>query len=823
MSTAVLTFDPYVAWLDVTSERRPLGPYELLRLSPLEANTLKINAAVIRQRQLLESFRIGANEEHWERVRQELEAAISTLTNSESKALLDASLIRKASGAGRKKSSGQKSPAGETIGCRKCQKQNSSQRRFCGECGDMLWEECGACSAEVPVDEKFCGICGANLQDTVSAEHQQAQQMFQEAVAFRKQYDYAQAITLARKVAKSHDPRLDDLAEKALALIAEIEAEIARREQDAADALDRAKMLLSGHAYEGAIAELGEIPPRFRTEEMEQTLAEAQARRKEILTLSGEIREGLEQKRYAELLPKIERLLTLKPGHEASQKLAAQLRDRLLATAKKRLAEHRYADAAAALHQIPSFVHTPEVDKLQDQSDELQWLVSDLQLAPLADQALEEIAERLAKAAAGNPLGAKLKQQIVERRAAALADKTRHRYHAWAKPPQRTHLSCSIDWLTGCESFRLPNAEHAELFRAEPGRFFVALGLALQGIDKAPLDMNLIKQEKKFSLKQLSSFSLLRKKTTKAAWGIDLNTTGLKAVKLLLDEKDNTVVVADACYLKHRKLTSQPDAENERGAIISETLAAFLAKHSLADARIVCNLPAHRLLGRFFDLPPLELKRVEDAVLFEAKHQIPYPMAELAWDWSLVSAREVAEHEEPRRIALIAGRDYHLQDRLGTLRAAGIEPEIVTCDCLALHNFILHEFYSRPDSDGGEAIALLDVGAECTSLVITSPSVHWFRTFNIGGDNFTEPLVRQFKLTYAQAEHLKREPFRVKRLSQLYSTFDPLFAALVSEIERSLDTFAKLYPDQILNRLYGVGGGFPLHGLWKALVHGADS
>src|SRR5689334_446650 len=106
MSNAVLTFDPYVAWLDVTSERRPLGAYELLRLQPLEANPLKINAAVIRQRQQLESFRIGASEEHWERVRQELEAAIATLVNTENKALLDASLIRKANGAGRKKSSG---------------------------------------------------------------------------------------------------------------------------------------------------------------------------------------------------------------------------------------------------------------------------------------------------------------------------------------------------------------------------------------------------------------------------------------------------------------------------------------------------------------------------------------------------------------------------------------------------------------------------------------------------------------------------------------------------------------------------------------------
>jgi Tfp pilus assembly PilM family ATPase len=105
-------------------------------------------------------------------------------------------------------------------------------------------------------------------------------------------------------------------------------------------------------------------------------------------------------------------------------------------------------------------------------------------------------------------------------------------------------------------------------------------------------------------------------------------------------------------------------------------------------------------------------------------------------------------------------------------------------------------------------------------MIIASPSVHWFRSLTIGGDQITAALVKQFKLTHAQAELLKREPHRARRMSQLYAVIDPLLESLVSEINRSLDTFQQLYPDQTISRVYGSGAGFPLHGLWRTLRQG---
>jgi class 3 adenylate cyclase/tetratricopeptide (TPR) repeat protein len=47
--------------------------------------------------------------------------------------------------------------------CPRCQHQNPSGQKFCGECGARLAAPCSACGASNPPDQKFCGECGTAL------------------------------------------------------------------------------------------------------------------------------------------------------------------------------------------------------------------------------------------------------------------------------------------------------------------------------------------------------------------------------------------------------------------------------------------------------------------------------------------------------------------------------------------------------------------------------------------------------------------------------------------------------------------------------------
>jgi class 3 adenylate cyclase/tetratricopeptide (TPR) repeat protein len=53
--------------------------------------------------------------------------------------------------------------------CQSCDHDNSSERRFCGECGAALAAVCAACGASNRPGEKFCGGCGARLPNEAPA------------------------------------------------------------------------------------------------------------------------------------------------------------------------------------------------------------------------------------------------------------------------------------------------------------------------------------------------------------------------------------------------------------------------------------------------------------------------------------------------------------------------------------------------------------------------------------------------------------------------------------------------------------------------------
>jgi len=45
--------------------------------------------------------------------------------------------------------------------------------RYCGGCGQPLWEKCPKCSAEGAADERFCGSCGTDIIGGLDAQSQQ--------------------------------------------------------------------------------------------------------------------------------------------------------------------------------------------------------------------------------------------------------------------------------------------------------------------------------------------------------------------------------------------------------------------------------------------------------------------------------------------------------------------------------------------------------------------------------------------------------------------------------------------------------------------------
>lgn len=814
-------FDPYRTWLGIQEPKRPLDPYQLLGLVPLEGDAQRIHAGFNRQQAALSMWVDRADPQLWEAVSHELEQAVALLSDPEQKAVLDAGIRRKKGGLNGKSHPAPGTPSAGALNCRHCGKENQASRRFCGGCGKSLWEKCPQCGAECAADERFCGACGTDILGGLDAQSRELTKRIEEGLALAAAYRYDAAISVLRGVAAVSDPRFDRFANQALEEIAKVQCDQKTFARAAEDGLAQARRFLESHSYESAQHAIEDVPEPLRTEQHQQVLQRAKAARQELLALGGEIRQAVERKQTWDLLPKLERLLALKPNHAQAQQLAETLRDNLLKTARTRIGQHQYREALDVLEQIPSFVRSNDVLTLEEAATELYSLSQAVRHAALANEQVLGLAQRLCKLAPQNSEAAKLRQQFAERVSSQPADR-RLGAPDWSPPAKRTTLGAPIDWLAHLARPARISDSVAGALEEHPGQFFTAFGLALHGLGLAPIEADLTPRDKSGVLGMLPSLSF-GKRATNEAWGLDLSDYALKAIKLSRQGKSGEVRV-DACeYLLHSRSLSHLDSEGERGEVAADTLRAFVqCAGDLKGVKVCAGLPGPRVLGRFFELPPMAAKKVADCIQYEACHQLPVALDELVWSHQLLDegAGRSAD-EQPRRVLIQAARDAHARQRALLFKSAGIAADFVQNECLALHAAAVHEFLSDAErACESDAIALVDVGVEATNVVVSSPQCVWFRTFTQGTGSFTRELIKQLQLTHEQAEQLLHQPAKARRFSQLDAAMQPLIVQLAGEIERSLATYSRLYADHPVRQVYGLGGGIQIHGLLRFLRSG---
>jgi len=292
---------------------------------------------------------------------------------------------------------------------------------------------------------------------------------------------------------------------------------------------------------------------------------------------------------------------------------------------------------------------------------------------------------------------------------------------------------------------------------------------------------------------------------TQAVWGIDVGRCALKAIKLRATADGKVEIVAHE-YVEHAKILSQPDAD--RHALIGAALERFLSHNDISKDQIVVSVPGQHTLARFTKLPPVAAKRIPDIVRYEADQQIPFDMDEVIWDYQTFQQEGLPDLE----VGIFAMKRELIREHLLHFEQAAIEPIGVQSGPLAVYNMAHFDGLVSKNTT-----ILLDIGAENTDLVIATTDSLWTRTIPIGGNSFTEALVKSFKLSFSKAENLKRTAATSKYARQIFQAMRPIFADLVQELQRSIGFYSTTHRDTNVDKVVGVGNAFLLPGLQKYL------
>lgn len=708
--------------------------------------------------------------------------------------------------------------------CPQCYQENLPQWNYCAKCGAALWELCLRCGEPCAAGEGYCGACGACVGDAAVEQVARLEADFRTAAEMASAFRFEEAIALLACVSKNDHPRLAEYSSRAKQLITQLTAQRQRQQIAAEEACQRARQCLDAFDYDGAARFIENVPLTLQNDDVQQLRNQIAQRRREIDTLAEELRDAVRHKRLLELPPRIERLLVLKPDHVYAINVAGQVRKRLVAAAKKMLAEHRYDQALHLLDQISVPADATDLQQFRRQAAELAWLAWDLRNAPVVDDTLLVVAKRLRRLVSDDTQTIRLCDELQRRIHLAKGVQRQQRLH-WARPPEQTPFGVPVDWLTGFRRVTCAEALDRSGLQRHPGRFAIACGLALAGIKQAALQINLLLDKQQGKLRRAKN--LMRLQRVRAAWGIDIGTSSLKAIKLAWNETKQQAVIESAVLIEHAKLLTHTANQAEETSVVMETLKTFLEEQQLKGDRVCVGLPGRMTLSRQIKVPSVDSAKTAKLVQFEAVHQFPFPLEQLAWNYQplddspdLDSGAE-SSREKSSRVLLIAAKRSTTNHFLDAFQRLNVRVDVLQTDFCALHNFLTYDhlptFGDLPSDNACPVVAALDIGCDVTNIVVSSPHSLWFRSCGVAGHSFTRALVQEFNLSITQAEQQKRSLKSAERLSDIYEALSPIFDDLLKEVRYSLTAYAEAHPDRPVQQVVALSGGFLLHGLFRHL------
>src|SRR3954470_22078157 len=300
-----------------------------------------------------------------------------------------------------------------------------------------------------------------------------------------------------------------------------------------------------------------------------------------------------------------------------------------------------------------------------------------------------------------------------------------------------------------------------------------------------------------------------------AVWAIDIGQAALKALKLVPGTEPDQVVAEAFDFIEYPKILSQPDADPEE--LIREALATFTDRNDVKGCKVAIAVPGQAGLVKFIKLPPVEKKRIPDIVKFEAKQQIPFALEEVVWAYQQIGDQDEADEEEfsTVEVGLFAMKRDQINRAIQPFRTAGIEIDVVQMGPISLYNYVTFDQLKGTDLKG--SIVLLDIGADNTDLIISDGTRIWQRNVPIGGNHFTRALTKELKLTFAKAEHLKRNATKAPDPKAVFTAMRGIFNDFASEVNRSIGFYSSINRTAKIRKVIGLGNGFKLPGLQKFL------
>jgi len=280
---------------------------------------------------------------------------------------------------------------------------------------------------------------------------------------------------------------------------------------------------------------------------------------------------------------------------------------------------------------------------------------------------------------------------------------------------------------------------------------------------------------------------------TKSFLTVDFGAGSLKLAEFEVNEAGGLRLKTFAI----KPLGAEGSVEATREAVILKALQEVLVEKGIKVKGVNVCAPGYHVFSKFVKLPPVDAGKVTQIIQYEAQQNVPFPLAEVVWDYQIMGSAASGELE----VLLVAVKSDIVEGLFRVAAQAKLQLQLCDASPAALINAFRYNY-----GDLEDCTMLLDIGAKTSNLIFFEKGKVFSRSINLGANAITQDFANEAKLKFDAAEQIKVAEGFVS-LGGAYEEPENPNQAAISKIARQFMTKLHIQVNQTIQFYRGQQGG----------------
>lgn len=267
--------------------------------------------------------------------------------------------------------------------------------------------------------------------------------------------------------------------------------------------------------------------------------------------------------------------------------------------------------------------------------------------------------------------------------------------------------------------------------------------------------------------------------------GLDISSSAIKMVELSVDGKKGYRVERYAIEMLPRDAVADGNIVNLEAT--ADTVRLAWKRLDSSTRSVAVALPPSHVITKKIIVPAgMREDELEVQVESEASQYIPFALEEVNLDFQVLGVAPSSPDEV--EVLIAASRKEKVEDRVAVVEAAGLKTAVMDVESYAVLSALELIEQQLPSGGKGCVIAVVDIGANTTNLMVLKDGQQLYaREQAFGGNQLTQDIARLFGMAFEEAEVEKRR----NNLPENYETelLNPFVENMALEVSRALQFF----------------------------------